>query len=116
MSQRAAAQNLSKGETMSMTLDDGPVHALVPATMTWVEADSGFWVGNADGAFGGSVDRIGRVYRALDPQGAHRGDFRRLSDAQRCLETFFAHPAAHGARRAPGSGTIGRPGTALAVS
>ena len=67
--------------------------------MTWVEADAGFWVGNIDGAFGGSVDRVGRTYRATDARGGHRGDFPRLRDAQRCLESFMAHPALARLRR-----------------
>jgi hypothetical protein len=69
------------------------------ATMTWVEADAGLWVGNVSGTFGGSIDRIGAVYRATDTFGGMRGEFQRLADAQQCLESFMAHPAVIGRLR-----------------
>jgi hypothetical protein len=70
------------------------------ATMTWAEADAGLWVGNVSGTFGGSIDRIDGVYRATDTFGGVRGDFDRLAEAQRCLESFMAHPAVIGRLRA----------------
>jgi hypothetical protein len=115
ISQPRTAQDLSKGETMSMKLEHDPADDDATARMTWVEADAGFWVGNAGGAFGGCVDRVGHVYRAMDPQGRHRGDFRRLAEAKRCLEAFLAHPAMHGARGMQAD-TAARGGAALTVS
>jgi hypothetical protein len=94
-----------KGETMTITLerrnvtDSDVMGSDTGATMTWVEADAGLWVGNVSGTFGGSIDRIDGAYRATDTFGGTRGDFERLADAQQCLESFMAHPAVIGRLR-----------------
>jgi len=60
---------------------------------TWKDADLGFWVGNLDGVFVGSIDHLGGVYCARDMFGSERGEFESLAEAQAHLEEFAAHPS-----------------------
>ncbi|GAA4158777.1 hypothetical protein GCM10022286_12190 [Gryllotalpicola daejeonensis] len=48
-------------------------HAAAPAArragLLWQQVEPGFWVANADGNFGGTVERVGRRYCARDAMG-----------------------------------------------
>ncbi|MCA5924707.1 MULTISPECIES: hypothetical protein [Curtobacterium] len=49
---------------------------------TWAEADSGLWVANHGGYYGGTVDRQGDHFFVADTFGEYVGDFRSLDEAK----------------------------------
>ncbi|WP_175472165.1 MULTISPECIES: hypothetical protein [unclassified Curtobacterium] len=55
--------------------------------MTWARPDSGLWVANYGGYYGGTVDRQGTHFFVADTFGQYVGDFRTLDEAKaRLLE------------------------------
>lgn len=56
----------------------------------WADADLGFWVGNLDGVYVGSVEQLGGSYCARDTFGTDRGCFASLAEAQSHLEEHLA--------------------------
>jgi hypothetical protein len=59
------------------------------AAMQWPEVEAGFWVANADGNFGGTVERAGRRFVARDALGGELGRFADAASAKRAVEERF---------------------------
>jgi hypothetical protein len=78
----------TSGSTQSL----GALRTVVPATpaLQWLEVDSGFWVGSADGNFGGTIERAGRRYGARDALGAPLGSFTDVGSAKLAVSERFA--------------------------
>ena len=56
-----------------------------PETVTWVQADRGFWVGSALGDFVGTIERQGGVYVARGARGQSEGMHPSLASARHHL-------------------------------
>jgi hypothetical protein len=50
--------------------------------ISWARADSGLWVANYGGYYGGTVDRQGDHFFVADTFGQYVGDFRSLDEAK----------------------------------
>jgi hypothetical protein len=57
----------------------------VRAQLVWTEAETGLWVANYGGYYGGTVDKQGAHYFVSDTFGQYVGDFTSLEAAQRKL-------------------------------
>jgi hypothetical protein len=57
--------------------------------MQWPEVEAGFWVAQADGNFGGTVERDGRRFLARDAHGVALGSFPDAARAKRAVEERF---------------------------
>ncbi|MBT1683997.1 hypothetical protein KK095_13060 [Curtobacterium flaccumfaciens pv. flaccumfaciens] len=58
-----------------------PVQA-APVRISWAQADTGLWVANYGGYYGGTVDRQGTHFFVSDTFGEYVGDFRSLDEAK----------------------------------
>uniref|UniRef100_A0A942SYU8 Uncharacterized protein n=1 Tax=Neobacillus citreus TaxID=2833578 RepID=A0A942SYU8_9BACI len=52
------------------------------ARVTWSQPDTGLWVANYGGYYGGTVDRQGTHFFVSDTFGQYVGDFRALDEAK----------------------------------
>lgn len=56
----------------------------VPA-MRWLQVESGFWVANVDGNFGGTIEQDGDRLHARDAMGVEVGEFTDVASAKRAV-------------------------------
>lgn len=54
-------------------------------TVTWVQADRGFWVGSALGDFVGTIEHVGGTYLARGARGQSEGEHPTLESARHHL-------------------------------
>lgn len=65
-----------------MTIIEAAVGHEAPDNTLWHEVERGLWVGNDAGAFLGSIELIGSLYRAIGPVSNLIGEFPSLERAR----------------------------------
>ncbi|MBN9180923.1 MAG: hypothetical protein J0J00_10345 [Microbacterium sp.] len=69
-----------------MTMIDTRIVGETPADAAWHEVEDGFWVGNTEGRFLGTIERHDPDrFFARDEMRSYVGEFRSLAEARRAI-------------------------------